>query len=95
MEEKERSNYMHKIITIIGTRPEVIKLSPVILELQEHRDFHSIVCATAQHRQMLDQAIKPFGIKIDYDLDIITPGQTLAQVTAKAVGNQARVIREL
>ena len=76
-----------KVLTIIGTRPEAIKLAPVIKELNRcHDSFISVVCATAQHRNMLDQALAPFNITSDYDLDIMTSDQTLAQVTARAVG---------
>jgi UDP-N-acetylglucosamine 2-epimerase (non-hydrolysing) len=82
-----------KVLTIIGTRPEAIKLAPVIhqLELQPDR-FVSRVCATAQHRQMLDQALVPFAIKPDFDLNIMVPGQTLAQVTSSAVEGLDRII---
>ncbi len=74
-----------KVLTIIGTRPEAIKLAPVILELERHPErFESKVCVTAQHRELLDQALIPFGLHIDHDLDIMEPGQTLTQVTARA-----------
>jgi UDP-N-acetylglucosamine 2-epimerase (non-hydrolysing) len=75
-----------KILTIVGTRPEAIKLAPVILELQRRSgDFCSLVCATGQHRQMLDQVFSVFDIRPDYDLDLMAPQQTLAQITARAV----------
>jgi len=70
----------------MGTRPEAIKLVPLIRELETNKkSFISVVCSTAQHRQMLDQALLPFRITLDHDLNIMTPGQTLAQITAKAV----------
>ncbi len=76
----------NKVLTIIGTRPEAIKLAPVVLELKRRQDlFDFPVCVTAQHREMLDQVLALFGITPDYDLDIMTPGQTLAQVTARAM----------
>lgn len=76
----------NKVLTIIGTRPEAIKLAPVVLELKRRQDlFDFAVCVTAQHREMLDQPLALFGIKPDYDLDIMSPGQTLAQVTARAM----------
>lgn len=76
----------HKILTIIGTRPEAIKLAPVVLVLKKkYSSFVSKVCLTAQHREMLDQPLALFDIKADYDLNIMSPGQTLAQVTARAV----------
>lgn len=74
-----------KVLTIIGTRPEAIKLAPVVRELKRRSDlFVSLLCATAQHREMLDQALGLFGIEPDHDLDIMAPGQTLAEVTARA-----------
>lgn len=75
-----------KILSVFGTRPEVIKLAPVVMELDRRPErFTSRTCATAQHRQMLDQALLPFSIRVDHDLDVMTPGQSLAQVTARAV----------
>lgn len=75
-----------KILTIIGTRPEAIKLAPIVLELEKKPIvFISRICLTAQHRKMLDQPLAIFGIKPDYDLNIMSPGQTLAQITARAV----------
>lgn len=75
-----------RILTIIGTRPEAIKLAPVVLELRGKPNlFISKVCVTAQHREMLDQPLAIFGIKPDYDLNIMSPRQTLAQITARAI----------
>lgn len=75
-----------KVLIIFGTRPEVIKLAPVIQELRRRPERFAVrICATAQHRQMLDQALQAFELVIDDDLDIMTPGQSLAQVTARAV----------
>jgi UDP-N-acetylglucosamine 2-epimerase (non-hydrolysing) len=82
------------ILTIIGTRPEAIKLSPVIMELERRRDrFVSKVCITAQHREMLDQALHPFGITIHHDLNIMRPGQSLAGLTARALEGLDAVIK--
>ena len=84
-----------KILTVVGTRPEAIKLAPVIMAIGERSDrLVSRVCATAQHREMLDQALSLFGIRPDYDLDIMRPNQSLAQVTARAVEGLDRVIAE-
>ena len=83
-----------KVITVIGTRPEAIKLAPVVLELNTRSDIESVVCVTAQHRQMLDQPLELFGIKPDHDLDIMTAGQSLAQVTSRAIEGLDRVIAE-
>ena len=81
-----------KVLTVIGTRPEAIKLAPVVLELERQPEkFVSRVCLTAQHREMLDQPLEYFGIKPDYDLNIMSPGQTLAQITARAMEGLDRV----
>ena len=78
---------------VIGTRPEAIKMAPVIRALQDRKAiFQPVVCATGQHRQMLDQVIKLFGFPVDYDLDIMTPDQTLASVTARAIEGLSEVI---
>jgi UDP-N-acetylglucosamine 2-epimerase len=75
-----------KVLTILGTRPEAIKLAPVIRALEARPGaFVSRVCATAQHRELLDQALVPLGITPDLDLDLMVPGQTLAGLTARAV----------
>lgn len=74
-----------KISVIFGTRPEAIKLAPVILALKADRTFDCQVCVTAQHRQMLDQVMDIFSIKADCDLDLMKPDQTLAGLTARAV----------
>lgn len=77
---------MLKIVVIIGTRPEAIKMAPVVRMLENHPEAFSVhTCATAQHREMLDQVVAHFGIRIAHDLDIMTPGQSLARVTARAV----------
>ena len=82
-----------KILTIIGTRPEAIKLAPVVLELERKpKLFSSTVCVTAQHREMLDNPLALFGIKPYYDLDIMSPGQTLAEVTAHAIRGLDEVV---
>jgi UDP-N-acetylglucosamine 2-epimerase (non-hydrolysing) len=74
-----------KVMTIFGTRPEAIKMAPVIKELQTREEIESIVCVTAQHRQMLDQVLDTFDIVADYDLDIMQVGQTLCDITIKAL----------
>ncbi|MBN1382500.1 MAG: UDP-N-acetylglucosamine 2-epimerase (non-hydrolyzing) [Deltaproteobacteria bacterium] len=77
---------MHKILFVFGTRPEAIKVAPVIKELQSHPDvFQTVVCVTAQHRQMLDQVLDIFQIQPDYDLDIMTAGQDLFDVTCNVL----------
>lgn len=75
-----------KVMTVFGTRPEAIKMAPVVLELQKHGDkIDTIVAVTAQHREMLDQVLGLFKIKPDYDLDIMAQGQTLYDITARAL----------
>lgn len=74
-----------RILVLLGTRPEVIKLAPVIMALKRRTaDFHTIVCSTGQHREMFDQAMASFGLKADLDLGLMTPGQTLAGITSLA-----------
>lgn len=72
-----------RVLTVFGTRPEAIKMAPVIMELNKYPDiFESIVCVTAQHRQMLDQVLELFNIKPDYDLNIMKPNQDLWTLTS-------------
>jgi len=72
-----------KIAVVFGTRPEAIKMAPVILELNKHNDiFETLVIVTAQHREMLDQVLKVFNIKPDYDLNIMKKNQTLSDITS-------------
>lgn len=82
-------------MTIFGTRPEAIKMAPLVRELQKRSDeFESIVTVTAQHREMLDQVLEVFDITPDYDLDIMKPKQTLAQITTRALEGLEEVMRE-
>lgn len=76
---------MKKVSIIFGTRPEAIKLAPVILKLRSHSEIDCNVCVTAQHREMMDQVLDVFEIKPDVDLDIMRPNQSLAQITSKGV----------
>lgn len=77
---------MIKVMTVFGTRPEAIKMAPVVLELQKHADrIQTIIAVTAQHRQMLDQVLDLFQITPDYDLDIMSQGQTLYDITTKSL----------
>lgn len=77
---------MIKIMTIFGTRPEAIKMAPVIAELKKHKNkFKTIVSVTAQHREMLDQVIDWFKIKVDYDLNLMTNNQFLSELSSKAL----------
>lgn len=74
-----------KIMTIFGTRPEAIKMAPVIKELKKHPDIETRVCITAQHREMLDQVMNLFHLQADYDLNIMAQGQTLYDITARVL----------
>jgi UDP-N-acetylglucosamine 2-epimerase (non-hydrolysing) len=76
---------MNVILFIFGTRPEAIKLAPVILEARRHADLRPLVAVTAQHRQMLDQVLALFGIVPDYDLDLMQSGQTIFEITSRAL----------
>lgn len=82
-----------KVMTVFGTRPEAIKMAPVILELNKHPEqIQPIVAVTAQHREMLDQVLQLFQIVPDYDLDIMSQGQTLFDITARAMQGLNEVI---
>ena len=86
---------MLKVMTVFGTRPEAIKMAPVVLELTKYPDMiQPIVAVTAQHRDMLDQVLHLFDIKPDYDLDIMAQGQTLFDITCKAMQGLNRVLSE-
>ena len=84
-----------RVALVLGTRPEVIKLGPVYRELSRRPAFQPLVIATAQHRQMLDQMLPLFGMTPDLDLDIMQPGQTLGQVTCRALAGLEQAYAEL
>nr|WP_255437443.1 UDP-N-acetylglucosamine 2-epimerase (non-hydrolyzing) [Thalassobacillus sp. CUG 92003] len=82
-------------MTIFGTRPEAIKMAPLVLELEKReKQFESIVAVTAQHRELLDQVLDVFGIEPDYDLNIMRDRQTLAQITTRALEGLDDIIKE-
>ena len=82
-----------KVMTVFGTRPEAIKMAPVVLELKKYPDLITpIVAVTAQHRDMLDQVLNLFNIKPDYDLNIMAQGQTLFDITTKAMNGLNEVL---
>ncbi|HHJ36666.1 MAG TPA: UDP-N-acetylglucosamine 2-epimerase (non-hydrolyzing), partial [Gammaproteobacteria bacterium] len=83
-----------RVLTVFGTRPEAIKMAPVVLGLQETEGIESLVCVTAQHRQMLDQVLELFEISPDYDLNIMKHGQDLYDVTSGALLGMRDVLRE-
>ena len=83
-----------KVMSIFGTRPEAIKMAPLVKELEKREEIESIVCVTAQHREMLDQVLETFSIKPDYDLNIMKQGQTLGDITTRALTGLEEVIKE-
>jgi len=85
---------MIKVMSVFGTRPEAIKMAPLVKELERHPQIQSIVTVTAQHREMLDQVLEIFNIKPDYDLNIMKQGQTLADITTRALNGLDEVIKE-
>lgn len=82
-----------KVMTVFGTRPEAIKMAPIIKEL-ERKKIEQVICVTAQHRQMLDQVINLFEIKPDYDLNIFKEGQTLTDITINALKGLEEVVKK-
>ncbi len=83
-----------KVMTVFGTRPEAIKMAPLAIELEKNPNIESIVCVTAQHRQMLDQVLAIFDIKPDYDLDIMKERQTLLSITTNVLQGLDGVLKE-
>ena len=85
---------MIKVMSVFGTRPEAIKMAPLIKELEKRKEIKSIVCITAQHREMLDQVMETFNIKADYDLNIMKQGQTLSDITSRVLYGLEDVIKK-
>lgn len=83
-----------KVMTVFGTRPEAIKMAPLALELRKYGEIESIVCVTAQHREMLDQVLEIFGIKPEYDLDIMKTRQSLIGITTRVLEGLDEVIKK-
>ncbi|MCF6459905.1 UDP-N-acetylglucosamine 2-epimerase (non-hydrolyzing) [Clostridium sp. Cult3] len=83
-----------KVLTVFGTRPEGIKMAPIIKTMEKTEEIENIICITAQHRQMLDQVLNLFNIKPDYDLNIFKPGQSLTEITKRALEGLEKVIVE-
>ena len=87
---------MQTILLVFGTRPEAIKMCPLVKEFQKHPgEFRTVVCVTGQHREMLDQVLKIFEIKPDYDLNIMKQGQDLYDVTARVLTGMRDVLKEV
>ncbi len=92
METHERKK---KVMVVMGTRPEAIKLASVVLELKKHeKHFEALICVTGQHREMLDQMLQVFGLRPDYDLGVMKAGQSLAGVTAACVTGLDGILRK-
>ncbi len=84
-----------KVMSVFGTRPEAIKMAPLVKALEKEEKTESIVCVTAQHREMLDQVLRDFNIVPDYDLNIMKAGQTLEDITVRALTGIGDVIRKV
>ena len=84
-----------KVMSVFGTRPEAIKMAPLVKALEKEEQTKSIVCVTAQHREMLDQVLRDFDIAPDYDLNIMKAGQTLEDITVRALTGIGEVIRKV
>jgi UDP-N-acetylglucosamine 2-epimerase (non-hydrolysing) len=85
---------MRRVLSIFGTRPEAIKMAPVVRALELDSRFQSLVCVTAQHRHMLDQVLEIFGVTPDYDLDLMTSGQDLTDITVGVLTGLRQIIAE-
>lgn len=83
-----------KVLTVFGTRPEAIKMAPLVLALQDDERFESVLCVTGQHREMLDQVLSLFSLVPDYDLNIMKPGQDLTDVTTGILQGMRSVLTE-
>lgn len=85
---------MRDILVVVGTRPEAIKMAPLVHRLQAHPQFDVTVCSTGQHREMIHQVFRLFHIAPDIDLDVMEPGQSLADLTARVLRGMDGLIRE-
>ena len=86
---------MKKVMLVFGTRPEAIKMAPLVKEFKKHKDIETIVCVTAQHREMLDQVLEAFDIVPDYDLSIMKKGQDLFDITINILDKMKDVLEEV
>ncbi|MBQ9580635.1 MAG: UDP-N-acetylglucosamine 2-epimerase, partial [Lachnospiraceae bacterium] len=86
---------MRKILCVFGTRPEAIKMCPLVLEMKKRKNLDVKVCVTAQHRQMLDQVLETFRILPNYDLDIMKDRQTLFDITTNVLNGIKEVLEEV
>ena len=86
---------MKKVMLVFGTRPEAIKMCPLVNELKKRKTIETIVCVTGQHRQMLDQVLSTFNVVPDYDLSIMKQGQTLFDITTSILERIKAVLHDL
>ncbi len=86
---------MKKILVVLGTRPEVIKLAPVVRRLQRSRVLQPVICATAQHRQMLDQMMQVFGLHPDFDLNIMSEHQSLVDISQRVLAGVSGILHSV
>ena len=84
-----------KILLVFGTRPEAIKMCPLVNELKTRDNAETIVCVTGQHRQMLDQVLETFRVIPDYDLEIMKDGQTLFDITMRVLDGMKSILKEV
>src|SRR3989304_8462026 len=89
-----REYWSVKILLPFGTRPEAIKMAPIVREIKKNKSLKLCICVTAQHREMLDQILEFYEIKPDYDLSIMRPGQDLFQVTARVLCEMKAVLEK-
>ena len=95
VETCEDKSKMKKVMLVFGTRPEAIKICPLVNELKRHSDIKTVVCVTGQHRQMLDQVLQAFNVTPDYDLSIMKDKQTLFDITTNVLTNIKSVLEEV
>ena len=86
---------MKKVMLVFGTRPEAIKMCPLVNELKNRTTTETVVCVTGQHRQMLDQVLEAFAVVPDYDLSIMKSGQTLFDITTNILSSIKEVLEEV
>ena len=84
-----------KVLSIFGTRPEAIKMAPLVVNLKKNPQINSVVCVTGQHREMLDQVLDLFEITPDYDLNVMKKNQTLSEVTSRIITNLSAILDEV
>lgn len=84
-----------RVLVVFGTRPEAVKMCPLVRELRQRDGLETVVCATGQHRQMLDQVLEAFHVELDHDLSVMRPGQTLFDITGAVLSGMRSVIEEV